>query len=1641
MCREIADEAPSADVIILTAGTQAMAQAYESIYNSMGRHGEIVRHDIPLIAIADPMPSMGNGAALAYAVHELYQRLPSLSRDRRYPHLKDKDIQHLRIVVIQAGGFGSRLAITLAHGSKPLMKIPCNLNSNTSANILDYVIKGAYKFTQALRKQNRAGLVVLNGDGLLVTVPQLQDGANLIVYPETKQNSAGSLGVVLDDGTVERKITEFKEKPDLEELNQLVKGDIAFANTASCIYTQAPEEYNIFIESLLRIANIIIEAESNHSRAEVDTSNDMLLPCSLKENTAGLEAHRKKRTEKAAKSDEQFQAIDKFYTKIYDEVILNFPDMYATGEVMTTFYRDLGSTATYIDEITGEGILSRMFGFEREIYSAIDEDANVSKHAFCLLSMVMNHVRVGNSIIYRSLLQEDSYVGDGSLVYVQGRVDVGNHEVLMHVPVQTDDSKIGYALVYFGARDNVKAKIEDPREESTIFGQDFFDWATTHGLVDDDLNLIITLDKLIPLEAGISLFDLPIWPVTEEDTVDMGLIGWMSTQDRRPPQEYLQARKVSLKEISRNQTEKPKVFNAIMKRDEALGVSIEKLISEKKETRTNNQVYPWGVPNNIHQQMVKKYGAKDLAHIHFTRKEDDVWEHRVKWRANEIDRSILTKLIKLIKSYTEHAPPSLKKFSARLTLDVKKLKDSSQGRAIYIASSSQSSSTINFHLHFVQQHRVFKHAILRHEFAHLAGLDEKAARFQDYEYFKCHLGELGQFLAATKHVRANIASEYLSQLEFYFLLANLWRILAEQNLLGKILPLLTSQTHGHKISTFRKLLSEAIANETAKNEFIQTRMKDWRALGVCINAREAGKDIEEEWSTAKTMLEDSTIYFEGIYADIFYTKDSELAMARVAPGYFVDYLTDTAKLHSFFGKDVRADILLDKVEAEDIHKELALYKRYPELYDIINALNSDDWNVNLQGLKRLENILVNSQLGTAISEEALRLITATLGKENSLIIQKEAQRILTHVYSARPLEFPDTGEIVVAKLGDEILLENMVISVSFNPFVDTNRMQQFRAQALVATNLSNETSCYRLKAMPYSDSSVKLRMYKTHSLKAKAGIIHIAVQTKQGKNSAWIFSQNPEANITIYVQPDLRGQMIYQAWPGYLGVYDEQGNVRYDETGRAISGTFETIEKKLPFLSEKGYSYIYVMGVYQLDKPENIIGQVGPDASIFSPFRFTVSEELGGEEGLRRLVEKAERFGIKILVDLIPHVNQNFKDLPEWAIVKVRRAEGKKVIRRFATDGSINHENGLPVEWHDSAMINWRDKRALDAYVDLLKRLAGMGVGGVRLDVAHRWGMMLPIDKSLHGKQRLFGQVSSWDRNQIGGFKVVNEWDVEQANPLLVYFVSEITKQYPNFVFIGENYAKYIQLIKSGIVPMDSGTHDDLERVIINGESAQDVLNSHFRWLFSELPKGSQLVTALELHDYSRLMDRWTNYGPHRLDAAVWTWLATTRGAIMVYNRQEEGEVHRIRIDNFTYHGYNEANRQRYYAQLDFEREHKETIQQFYNRALKFYKTHSSLHTGENYIVNTNHQRVFSIVRFNESENHIFVINNWGETSYVEIELTSLWDKLKVENSADRIYLVKDYVTGKNEVFTGEELIAERLQVRLEPYRASILLI
>ncbi|HQL40790.1 MAG TPA: glycogen/starch synthase, partial [Candidatus Omnitrophota bacterium] len=791
------------------------------------------------------------------------------------------------------------------------------------------------------------------------------------------------------------------------------------------------------------------------------------------------------------------------------------------------------------------------------------------------------------------------------------------------------------------------------------------------------------------------------------------------------------------------------------------------------------------------------------------------------------------------------------------------------------------------------------------------------------------------------------------------------------------------------------------------------------------------------------------LYTEDGKVVVVYGRYPNAFLVRIARIDFVDYMTDVAATTSFFSRDIsaRVDIIRDQREVQSIEQELSVYGQYPYLYAFMRSFAGYDIFDIEEKMRQARRVYQMPGTSEKSRKEILRLFVALLAKDNMWQIQQKAQGILNHIFSLRPSEFPSAVDVQIVCPGQAIDIEPVVINIGFDPFREKRKLKALRAQLVIYQSSNDRYAHVDLKVTAHADHQVRLDVEDRFQIVADKGYVHVSVRLARGRSQTLRYIALPQANRTFIVQPDISGKKIYQLWPNYVNVYHNedgsshhQGSVERGRDGRPACGHFQMVEALLPQLKAKGYSHVYVMGAYQLERPENIQGQAGPDASLFSPYSWRVSREAGGEEAFRSMVTKANELGLGILVDVIPHLNQNSHELPEWATVKAYGPNGQ-IVRRLATDGGVNHEDGSPVEWHDSVALNFRDKRVLDAFAALILKLAGMGVAGIRGDVFHNYGNALPVSENLQGREKVFGYVTSWQRADSGGFKIVNQWRNDQANPLLTHLVAQTTQQYPQFIFIGENYSRYEQLIKSGIIPMNSGTHDDLEKVIVKDEPAKHILNGHFYWLFNMLPFGAQLVTALETHDYYRIMDRWQSYGPHKVKAALWAWLATIKGALLVYNGQEKGEVHRIRIDNWSEHNYEEADRQRYYALKEFERVNRVTYEDYWQRLFSFYQENRELYSrqAKTYLFNVSHDRILAFARYTNDRNAIFVINTSWHLARVTINLADIFQDLGIKDSASRIYRVSDIESGEEETSSGHGLFVHGIDVRLKAYDVAVL--
>ena len=397
--------------------------------------------------------------------------------------------------------------------------------------------------------------MILNGDGFLITTPEIQDGWSLIVYPEVLKNVYKALGVVVvwEGGRVEG----FIEKPPARDFWSLVgkinrdnpqhpfvqiaDSDRTLANSASGIISfQSTRRQAQTIQTFLELHQWIAK-----NPREVDTSNHLLAALVKSRDRYLNDLAEKLAKDKGVSLTAARTEIEAYFGRIYDAVVRLFDKrLYGVGQA-TSFYRDPAETRMLIKEYAVENDLFRYFNFSRrDPLSHIHLDTQIDPNATIAQSQIARKVKVGPAaLVMKSHLYQRSRVGAGSFVYrVKGKLDLGEDEWITTIPMAA-----GQAIVYLGIQDDTRASIEKAR----LFGEPLKKW-----MKEKELEFLLASlpEKQRGLVDEEAIWNLPIWPVQSKNkgrAINFSLVAWMSRVGERPPQAYLDTPKVSLADLSR----------------------------------------------------------------------------------------------------------------------------------------------------------------------------------------------------------------------------------------------------------------------------------------------------------------------------------------------------------------------------------------------------------------------------------------------------------------------------------------------------------------------------------------------------------------------------------------------------------------------------------------------------------------------------------------------------------------------------------------------------------------------------------------------------------------------------------------------------------------------------------------------------------------------------------------------------------------------------------------------------------------------------------------------------------------------------------------------------------------------------------
>lgn len=178
----------------------------------------------------------------------------------------------------------------------------------------------------------------------------------------------------------------------------------------------------------------------------------------------------------------------------------------------------------------------------------------------------------------------------------------------------------------------------------------------------------------------------------------------------------------------------------------------------------------------------------------------------------------------------------------------------------------------------------------------------------------------------------------------------------------------------------------------------------------------------------------------------------------------------------------------------------------------------------------------------------------------------------------------------------------------------------------------------------------------------------------------------------------------------------------------AFNWSYNTIKENLPAIAAAGYTTVQTSPVQQ-PKDYSTSGDVtGQWWKLYQPISFHIAEEswLGTKDDLKSLCDEADKYGIKIICDIVSnHIANADEDRPETVSNQVKKYEPefykkRKTYTRTYTGHANDSSVQAVVQGHVSSCPDLvTNDTAVQGYIiNLLKECIDCGVDGFRFDAA-----------------------------------------------------------------------------------------------------------------------------------------------------------------------------------------------------------------------------------------------------------------------------------------------------------------------------------
>ncbi len=690
------------------------------------------------------------------------------------------------------------------------------------------------------------------------------------------------------------------------------------------------------------------------------------------------------------------------------------------------------------------------------------------------------------------------------------------------------------------------------------------------------------------------------------------------------------------------------------------------------------------------------------------------------------------------------------------------------------------------------------------------------------------------------------------------------------------------------------------------------------------------------------------------------------------------------------------------------------------LRELDSRLRGDDYNFDyertVKAVKSLERLARRyKQSGDDASlREIVRLLVAASGHDIHEV-RNRANIVLERVFAPKEFDAPLATRFINIIAGSSHRFDFELSDPEGEYFVRLYRNSSERRYSLEKD--------IQFEDVPLVWEPSTSRFY-AECLFNEYGHIDFVVYRKKQKKNEWI--NVPGASGRINVMPDVRGEIILEVFPdihGHAKTYwrDESGHpgLLYNENGEVIRlGNFADITCHLESIKEKYHiTSIYLLGVQKRGSNREDWAPEASSPSPFSPLSLVDIEPfLGGEQGLIELVKRAHSLDIKIIVDIIPHINRRSGHLPDELVVFTYNHEGV-LVPRASTDGRYG-------SWDDGKLLNYRKLEIWEWLIDSIATLIEKyDVDGIRFDSAHAVPIMM--------KKNNFPYYYSNKRNHeemVEGTIIVNDREDDHfmttgyydcacrdiiAVPIHFYLMLNIEKKLREkkkdfFVYIAECFWGHERfLTRTGIIPYNSSLFKICENIIHGKTDVREIYHLYDNYFPNVLPQGTELLGILGNHDERRALN---TFGLRGLRAAI-TLTSFMSNIIMDYEGSADGEGWKVFLDNI-YVNWNQ-----------FEYAAHRSLDTIYQELYRFHRDAR----GKGYLVWANNTMVAAAMKFTEGGVWIGAFNFADSNQGASIQ----FDNPQLPIPGGACYRISDPlfspVTGQFTYYVGEELRVSRL--------------